>query len=161
MSRFQVVLAGLLASAVTGLICSAGVLLLGMVGSFLATTDWDVAVDEVGTLVLVTALVGAIGAAVGVLMGVAPVMLVAVLWDRVQAAVGTQRAIASAVLVVAAVVLVEVAVLLGWWFENDSVREAMIWSLTCAGLAAATGFISLHAAWRSVRRRRADLPLGY
>lgn len=156
MSRFQVVLAGFLASATTGLVCSAGVLLLGMVHSFLATTDWDIAVDDVRTLVPL----GAIGAAVGVLLGFVPVVVVASAWNRLQTARGTNRAIVLATGIAAALVLVEVAAV-GWRFENVSAREATMWSLACAGIAAVTGFLSLRASWLSVRSRRVELPLGY
>lgn len=160
MARFQVVLAGVLASAATGLICSAGVLLLGWVGWFLASTESELALDEAGTFVLLVCLVGALGVAVGVLLGVAPTMAVVTVWDRVQRSRGTRGAIWISTAVAAIVALVEVAAV-AWWFENVSAREATAWSLACAGLAAVTGFLSLHAAWRSARRRRADVTLGY
>lgn len=160
MSRFQVVLAGLLASAATGLICSAGILLQGFAGWFLASTDSDVVLDDAGTVVLVVCSVGVLGAAVGVLLGVIPVMVVVGAWDRTQRSQGTRRTIGLAATVLATVVLVEVAAV-GWWFEDVSAREAAIWAVTCAGLAAATGLLSLHAAWSSARRRREVLTPGY
>lgn len=151
MARFQVVLAGLMAGAATGLVMSAGLLVLGMVESLVRTHDSGLSMGDVGTFVLILVLVGASGMAVGVLMAVLPVLVLALTWDRLPRAWGAERSIAFVVPGVGVIVAVEMMIVLVGLFEIDSVRVVLGWSLTTAVVAVVTGTIALVAAWRAAR----------